>query len=59
MLGSSLELIIIGFLLIVGILLYGWIDYRRTTAPRVGNFGLALVKNRLNDTRRTNTTNPR
>ena len=48
MLGSSLELIIIGFLLIVGILVYGWIEYRRST--RIGNFGLAMVKNRLNDT---------
>ena len=57
MLGSSLGLIIIGFLLIIGILAYGWIDYRRST--RIGNFGLAMVKHRLNDTHQSNTIKPR
>ncbi len=55
--GTSLELFIIGLLLIVGIFLYGWLDYRRTT--RIGNFGLAMVKNRLSDTRQSKTFNPR
>ena len=57
MLGNSLGLIIIGSLLFIGIFLYGWIDYRRST--RIGNFGLAMVKSRLNDTRQSNSINPR
>ncbi|GJL50541.1 hypothetical protein [Candidatus Nitrospira salsa] len=49
MFGNSVELYIVGFILVMGIFLYGWIDYRRTI--RVGNFGLAMVKSRLNDAR--------
>ncbi len=57
MLGHSWEVVIVGFVLIVGIFLYGWIDYRRST--RIGNFGLAMVKNRLSDSRQSKTFNPR
>ncbi len=57
MLENSLGLIITGSLLVIGIFLYGWIDYRRST--RIGNFGLAMVKNRLNDTRQSNAANHR
>lgn len=51
MFGNSVELVVVGFIIFLGIFLYGWIDYRRTI--RVGNFGLALVKSRLNDTRQS------
>jgi len=57
MFGNSVEFFIVGFILFVGIFLYGWIDYRRTI--RVGNFGLAMVKNRLNDTRQAPRTRSR
>ncbi len=52
MLGSTLVMVVVGFILIVGIFLYGWLDYRRTTrVESYGNFGLTLVKNRLNGPR--------
>ncbi len=57
MLESSLEVIIVGSVLIVGIFLYGWIEYRRTI--RIGNFGLAMVKNRLNESRQSHRPYPR
>ena len=37
--------VILGLLLIGGILLFGWFDYRRNV--RIPNIGLVLVKNRL------------
>ena len=37
---------IIGSLLIVGILIFGWFDYRRNM--KIPNIGVAMVKNRLN-----------
>ncbi|MCA9470516.1 MAG: hypothetical protein MRJ96_06195 [Nitrospirales bacterium] len=57
MLGYSIELVIVGIMLFIGIALYGWLDYRRTV--RIGNFGLAMVKSRLDEARHSKSIHPR
>ncbi len=44
--GNDTPTMVLGTVLIVGVLLFAWFEYRRTS--RLPNLGTVMVKNRLN-----------
>ena len=44
--GHDPETMVLGGVLVVGVLIFAWFDYRRTS--RLPNLGTVMVKNRLN-----------
>jgi hypothetical protein len=44
--GNDTPTLVLGTVLVVGVLFFAWVDYRRTS--RLPNLGTVMVKNRLN-----------
>ena len=44
--GNDTVTLLLGVVLVVGVLVFGWFDYRRTS--RLPALGTVMVKNRLN-----------
>jgi hypothetical protein len=44
--GNDTPTMVMGTVLVLGVLFFAWIDYRRTS--RLPNLGTVMVKNRLN-----------
>jgi hypothetical protein len=44
--GNDLPTLVLGTVLVTGVLVFAWFDYRRTS--RLPHLGMVMVKNRLN-----------
>ncbi len=46
LIGNDVPTLVLGAVLIIGVLVFAWFDYRRTS--RLPHLGTVMVKNRLN-----------